>query len=439
MKSKNIYNSLKYGVLMVFGCVSAMSYAQNVISIEDAISISLKNNYDIRIAQNDAQVSKVNNTAGNAGMLPTVGVVGSGSYAVNNTTQKLAGGTENSYPNSASSSLSLGLQLNWTLFDGGKMFVTKSKLNEIQSLGEIQFKDNVLRTMFSVIAAYYDVVRQKQQLNSINEVLKYNQNRLEVAQAKYNSGSLIKSDLLQAKIDLNVSKENKINQEFAVKESLKTLNLALGRSGEEAIAVNDTIPLGFKVNKEDLVNKLNKSNTSILSLQKQIDVANLVLKENRSLYLPNLSLKGGYYLSQSTNSTGAILNTTSNGPQIGGSLTIPIYAAGETNRKVKVAKIQEESNELNLQITKLEINTTLISTLSDFENQEQLLKIETENNSLAKENMVISLERLKQGQTTSVEVHLAEENYAQSSARLVNFRYNLKMAETKIKQLVADL
>ena len=176
-----------------------------------------------------------------------------------------------------------------------------------------------------------------------------------------------------------------------------------------------------------------------MSLQKQIDVANLVLKENRSLYLPNLSLKGGYYLSQSTNSTGAILNTTSNGPQIGGSLTIPIYAAGETNRKVKVAKIQEESNELNLQITKLEINTTLISTLSDFENQEQLLKIETENNSLAKENMVISLERLKQGQTTSVEVHLAEENYAQSSARLVNFRYNLKMAETKIKQLVADL
>jgi len=439
MKYMKTYRVMKYCILIILGSASLLVNAQNALSIDDAINIALKKNYDIRIARNDAQVSKENNTPGNAGMLPTVGVVGSGSYAVNNTTQKLAGGTENSYPNSASSSLSLGLQLNWTLFDGGKMFVTKSKLNEIQSLGEIQFKDNVLRTMFSVIAAYYDVVRQKQQLNSINEVLNYNQNRLEVAQAKYNSGSLIKSDLLQAKIDLNVSKENKITQEFAVKESLKTLNLALGRSGEEVIAVNDTIPLGFKLNKEDLVNKLNKSNTSILSLQKQIDIANLVLKENRSLYLPNLSLKGGYYLSQSTSSTGAILNTTSNGPQIGGSLSIPIYAAGETNRKVKVAKIQEESNELSLQITKLEINTTLMNTLSDFENQEQLLKIETENNSLAKENMVISLERLKQGQTTSTEVHLAEENYAQSSARLVNFRYNLKMAETKIKQLVADL
>jgi len=94
---------------------------------------------------------------------------------------------------------------------------------------------------------------------------------------------------------------------------------------------------------------------------------------------------------------------------------------------------------LSLQKSKLEVNSLFLRTLSDFENQEQLLKIETENNDLAKENMVISLERLKQGQTTSVEVHLAEENYAQSSARLVNFRYNLKMAETKIKQLVADL
>jgi outer membrane protein len=439
MKFVNIYNLLKLSFLLNLCCVSQFTIAQNTLKIDDAIRIALNKNYDIQIAAKDAQVSVVNNTPGNAGMLPTVGIVGSGNYTLNNTTQKLVDGTENSYPNSTNSSLSLGVQLNWTIFDGGKMFVTKSKLNEIQSLGEIQFKDNVLRSMFSVIAAYYDVVRQKQQLNFTNEVLNYNQNRLEVAQAKYNAGSLIKSDLLQAKIDLNVSTENKINQEFTLKESLKTLNLALGQNSEEPIAVNDNIPLDFKPNKDDLISKLNKTNTSILSIQKQLDIAELVLKENRSLYLPNLSVKGGYYLSQSANSNGTILNSNNTGPQIGGSLSIPIYSAGETNRKVKVAKIQQESIELNLQSTKLQVNTLLMNTFTDFENQEQLLKIETENNGLAKENMLISLERLKQGETTSTEVHLAEENYAQSSTRLVNFRYNLKMAETRIKQLVSSL
>ena len=88
---------------------------------------------------------------------------------------------------------------------------------------------------------------------------------------------------------------------------------------------------------------------------------------------------------------------------------------------------------------KLQVNTLLFNTLTDFENQQQLLKIETENNQLTRENMQISFERLKHGQTTSTEVHLAEDNYVQSNTRLINFRYNLKMAETRLKQLVSEL
>ncbi len=430
--------NVKITLIFVLVCMTSLAVAQK-LTIEDAVSIALKNNFDILVAKNDASVSKVNNTPGNAGMLPTVGIVGTGNYSTSNTTQKLGSGTENNYPNYTSSSVSLGAQLNWTLYDGGKMFVTKSKLNEIQSLGEIQFKDKVLQTLFNVIAAYYDVVRQKQQLNSIYEVLSYNEDRVRVSQAGFNAGSLIKIDLLQAKIDLNVSIENKINQQFTVEESLKTLNLLLGRKADELIEINDSIPVNYTPDKADLQQKLNNSNTSILSFQKQIDIAELTLKENRSLYLPNLSFRGGYYFNQSSNSAGTVLSNNSLGPQIGGSLTVPIYSAGETKRKVTVAKIEAESAELDLQNIKLQVNTLFLNTLTDFENQQQLLKIETENNQLARENMQISFERLKHGQTTSTELHLAEENYAQSSTRLINFRYNLKLAETRLKQLVSAL
>ena len=127
------------------------------------------------------------------------------------------------------------------------------------------------------------------------------------------------------------------------------------------------------------------------------------------------------------------------GPQVGGTLVIPIYSAGETKRKVATAKLQTESAGYNLQNIKLQVKILLINTFTEFENQQKLLKIESENNLLAKENINISLERLKQGQTTSLEVHLAQEDYVQSSTRLINFRYNLKIAETKLKQLVSDL
>ena len=201
--------------------------------------------------------------------------------------------------------------------------------------------------------------------------------------------------------------------------------------------------LAVTPDKAGLLTKIDNSNTSILSAQKQIDIARLALKENRSLYLPNLDFKAGYYLSHTSNSAGSVSRNNSFGPQVGGTLTIPIYSAGETKRKVTTAKIQTESAELDLQSMKLQVNALLQNTLIEFENQQQLLKIETENNGLAKENLQISLDRLKHGQATSLEVHQAQENYVQSNTRLINFRYNLKMAETKTEtigfQLVNDL
>jgi Outer membrane protein len=430
---------MKKSLLLSFFALSALTNAQKKLTIDEAIGTALKNNFDILVASNDASIAKVNNTAGNAGMLPTFAITGSGNYGLSNTTQKLSSGTTNKYPDLSATTLSAGAQLNWNLFDGGKMFVTKSKLNEIQSLGEIQYKEKVLQTLYNLIAAYYDVVRQKQQLNSINEALSFNKERVTIAQAGMNAGSLVKTDLLQAKIDLNVTTENAINQQFAIDESLKTLNVLLGGKAGDSFDTTDSIPLNYSPDKADLFQKIERANTNILNLQKQINIAQLALKENKSLLLPTLSMKAGYYASQAINSNGPILQNSSLGPQIGGTLVVPIYSAGETKRKMATAKIQVESAQLDLDNAKLQVNTELQNTLTDFENQQKLLKIETENNELARENIQISMDRLKHGQTNSLEVHQAQESYVQSSTRLINFRYNLKIAETKLKQMVSEL
>ena len=424
-------------ILLAFLCT--IVHAQKAITVDDAISIALKNNFDILVSRNDADVAKVNNTAGNAGMLPTVAITGTGNYGLNNTTQKLSSGTENNYNSVSTTALSAGAQLNWNLFDGGKMFVAKNKLNEIQALGEIQYKDKVMQTLFEVIAAYYDVVKQKQQLNSINEALNYNRDRVTIAQAGFNAGSMLKSDLLQARMDLNLTTESRINQQFAIEAGLKYLNQLLGKSAEEQLSIVDSIPLNYSPDKADLFQKLNSSNTSILSFQKQIDIAQLALKESRTAYLPTFSLKAGYYASQTVNSAGSTLRNSSLGPQIGGTLVVPIYSAGENKRKENVARIQAKTAEYDFQNIKLQVNTQLQNTLTEFENQQELLKIETENNELAKENLQISIDRLKHGQTTSLEVRRAQDDYVQSSTRLINFRYALKLAETKLKQMVSIL
>jgi len=424
-------------ILLIVSCTVAN--AQKVFTIDEAVKIALKNNFDILVSQNEVNITKINNTAGNAGMLPTLELTGSINAGVDKVEHKLSDGTINRNPALSSTTVNTGAQLSWTLFDGGKMFVTKSKLNEIQALGEIDYKNKVFQTLYNVIITYYDVVRQKQQLKSINESLKYNRERVAIAQAGYNAGTLYKSDLLMAKIDLNVSSENAIIQQFAIDAALKSLNYYLGQKTNTILEISDSIPIIYTFDKNNLLEKLNTSNTDILSYQKQIEIAQLSLKENKSNYLPKLDIKTGYYLSQSNNSQGAILNNFSTGPQITGMVNIPIYNGGENKRRVSMAKALVQSSEYELQNMKLQIETIFENTITEFEYQQRMLKIEKENNELTNENIKISIERLRLGQTTALEVRLAQEDYVQSCTRLINFQYNLKVAETKLKQLVSAL
>jgi outer membrane protein len=425
-------------VILLTGAVIPLR-GQALLTADDAVRIALEKNYDIRIARNDADIARLNNTPGNAGMLPGIQMNGTGNYAINNANVTFATGTEKQIPSAVSSSLSAGTQLTWKLFDGGKMFVTKNKLAEIQALGEIQYRDRVLQTLYGVISAYYDVVRQEQQLASMKEIIDFNEEQVTIARAGFEAGSLIKSDLLQARIDLNVAKENAINQQFAIDAARKTLNGLLGRDPNEAFEVADSIPLDYHPDRQRILQQADSANTTLMAFRKQIDIAKLSLKEFHSGYLPQLNVSGGYYFSRSGNAAGSVVSSQIFGPQFGGTLSIPIFSAGENRRKTATARLDLLSAEYDLSNVKLQVNTELGNALTSFANQQQLLQIEKENNELAREDLNISMERLRLGQTTTLEVHLAKENYVLSCTRLTNFEYNLKIAETRLKQLVSQL
>lgn len=423
-------------LVLVF--LASSLFAQSTLTLEDAVDTALKNNFDIRISRNASGIAQANNTAGNAGMLPTVSFNGSVAGALNAQHQESSSGAlTNTSPSILAGNA--GVELSWTLYDGGKMFVTRQKLREATQLGELQFREKVQQTLYEVVAAYYDLIRLKQQLRSVLQTIRYNQERVTIAQTGFNAGSLSKLDLLQTKIDLNEVLETSISQEFAIREGKRALNALLARDTETPVVVSDTIPSGFLSDKETLFSKLNSSNASVLAFQKQLEVNRLALKETKSNFLPRIDFNAGYYLSQSTNSTSTVRLNRNLGPEIRGSLSIPIYQAGESKRLQKVAELNFQSAESDLENIRLQMNLALQNTLNDFDNQKALLKIEEENNLLAKEYLEISIQRLRLGQTNSLEVHLAQEKFINSNTRLINYRFGLKLAETKLRQLVAGL
>jgi outer membrane protein len=423
--------------LFLFILFFAGIQAQQLLSSDDAVRLALKNNFDILVAKNDAEITKINNTAGNAGMLPNLAVTASDDYSMNTINQEVSSGSPS--PSTNTNLFNSGVELNWTLFDGGKMFVTKNKLNEIQTMGEIQYKDRVLQTVYDVIVAYFDIVRQKQQLVSVDEVINSNTERVTILKTSFEAGLSPKTNLLQAQIDLNVYKELAINQQATIIASKRNLNQLLSRDAAVDFEVIDSIPINYKLDELELSQKLDTNNTSILLLKKQVDIANLELKEYKTQLLPKLSFSAGYGLMQSNNTAGNLLMNQIYGPRIGGTISIPLYQSGNVHRQIESAKIQLQSTEYDLENIRIQVNTELQNMFTDFENQQQLLEIEKSNTALAKENLDISMQRLRYGQTTSLELHQAQESYVSSQTRLINFEYNLKVTETKIKQLLATL
>jgi len=432
-------NGMKKLLLIILSFSVIVAEAQKRITIEEAIEIALKNNYDIQISKNDVEIAKTNNTAGNAGMLPEIGISGSANYALKDVSQTLSDGDVNNYSGRGTTTLSAGAELNWTLFDGGRMFIEKRRLNEVESMGEIKFKEIVLNKISEVVAAYYNVIKQKQQLNSIKETINVNLERVKIAQAGINAGTLNKTDLLQAKIDLNVNKENALTQEVAIANGLRQLALLLAIDNNTSIDVSDTISTDYQPDKEELQNKIFSSNPDVMMYGKLLDIEKLMLKESYSTQLPRINFTAGYSISSISNSKSDPLLNQSLGPQIGGSVYIPVFQAGELKRKISLSKIGVEAAQLDFENIKLRVNTELSNAFDSFNNSRELMEIEKENFQLAKENLDICMQRMSLGESTSLEVRQAQQDYEQSATRLINFQYNLKLAETKLKQLMGDL
>jgi outer membrane protein TolC len=430
---------LRYTLFLLLAEWSLSGKAQCALSANEAVQLALKNNYDILIALTATNIAQANNTPGNAGMLPAVSLNGSGTYAAGEVRQKQADGSSKTYSDAVSKTTQAGVELNWTLFDGGKMFLAKNRLKQAEALGEIRFRQTVLESVSNVLAAYYDKVRQQQQLEAIQKVIAVNEDRVKILQTGFNTGVTAKNNLLQAQIDLNVNRENAIQQQLAIVESHRELCRLLAVNPDSCFfSLTDSILTAYVPDSSALAQKIFANNPELLALQHEEEMARLLSRESSREWMPQLGLNAGYGFQKSYNSTSSTKETQSLRPQLGWNISVPLYQGGNITRQNKITRMQHQTATYNLQNARLTVSVQLRNALTDFRNQQALLSIEKENASLARENMEIALQRLRFGQSTSLEVRQAQDSYQASLTRLTNFSYNLKMAEIKLKVLAGE-
>ncbi len=414
---------------------SFSSFSQDTLTIEQAIEIALKNNHYILLSKNDASIAENNFTPGNAGMLPQLNFNAGGSWASNNVRQELSNGNIIAKPNAGSTGINSGIALTWTLFDGMKMFSTYDKLSEMSAQSEEQLKIQIENTVSKVMNQYYLIVKQNQLVKSLESDLALYTERVNIAQTKFNIGSAAKTELLQAKVDMNEVRSNYLNQQNILNDYKLTLNQTLARPVETTFEVSNNISLSYHPKLEELKKTVLDSNHLLRYYQKNIRVNELMLKENQSNYLPRLVANANYNFTQNKNQAGFILLNQNLGLNTGLTLSWNIFNGGNDARQIQNSKLSIQNSQLLFEENKSVIELSLLKAYLAYNNSKEILKLEEENFLLAKENINIALERFRLGSSSTLELKAAQKSYEDAQVRLVNARYNAKTNEIELMRL----
>lgn len=411
----------------------------SVFTANDVINIAVKENLDIQIAQSDVEIAKINNNWGNAGMFPTIAAQATNTEAVSNLNQKLNNGNSIQRNNVANNSLNANLNLSWRIYNGMRIRSTKERFEIIERMGNIAFKQQVDQVIFDVLSVYFNLVRLNKQVNSTLAIIDFSKERVKIAETRFNVGSGTKTDMLQAKIDLNaqeVSLQNIFRQIAATKASLNNL---LKRNPSQPIYAKEEQFRIPSINLEDVFKKIDEQNFQMLMAQQtKLNLAN----DRKIIYsqkLPTLTLNSAAFLNRTISTAGLFLTNQTYGPNVGLTLGVPIFQSNINKTQLRANTVQQKQQNLEIEALRARIQRDLYIAHQEYQNAIEAAKVEEINVKLAEENNKISTERFRKLQSNSIELRQAQLSLNEAQDRYINAQYRAHIAATSILFIIGEI
>ncbi|OBX27295.1 outer membrane protein TolC [Gelidibacter algens] len=421
------------------GMLSFQTSAQELLTLEEAVEITLQNNYEIRLAQNDLKVDSLGVSIGFAGMLPRVFAEANTNNSTQNISQTRSDGTVRELDNAKNNNLNYGVGLDWTIFDGLGMFARYDQLKELEKLGKAQLQNTLLNRVSVVMITYYDLVQQQQQLTALDSTLVISQQRVHLADNRFSIGKASKLEVLNAKVDLNTDKTLQIRQNELYENTKIRLNEIMARDTNINFRVKDEVLIANNLQLAELERLATIQNPELQAQLINKRISELELKQIKGNRYPRISATTGYNFSDSESSLGFTTKNIAQGWNYGFAASIDIFNGSIQNRNEKIAKLQIENSSLVIDQQIQTIKSQLYVAFQTYLTNLSLIELETNNEDIAKENLDITLSKYKIGTIPTIEFRTAQLNYINATLRLSNALYQAKLSEITLKQLAGNL
>ena len=429
---------IKFILLVNIGLLlNNYGFSQELISLEKALSMTLKENIDVKIKTNELDQIRNYEKVGALGTLPRIILNGSVSSSNGNSSLEFATDNFPAIENARSESKSINgnVGISYNVFNGLGSIYTYQKLKKQRNLKSVELSIQIEQVLLKTAKEYFDIAYLQENYKIVKELLvvsKERYNRIKVLNEFGNASNL---DLLSAEIDLNNDSINLMNVEFDLLDAKNQLNITLNRDLLYDFVVEDKVEINRNLSYSDLNRETQNNNNNILLGQYVLDASKKDKKINTLSILPNIDISAQYGFSKIESNTNIVLDQSTLGLTNFINFSWDIFDALAKNKITKNSKLQIESNKLELSAIKKEIQQQFDASYKLYQNNINLIDLREKNLLTSEKFFAISKEQFYQGQLSSNDFRQAQIDLSISKNVLNQTLYNAKIAELNLYRL----
>ena len=438
--------------------------AGQTLSLEDCVSIALNNSPQLKIYENQRDISKTQVNLAKTDYAPTFGI-GTGyntTYADSNNND----------------AYSVDVSVRQLLYNFGKTGakIKMQKLN-LES-AEFNMENAIIDTVYNVKMAYYEVLAAKASKDVCVQNVNINEREFNRTKAFFEEGMKSKIDLVNAEVNLSDAKIQLVNAENAYQAALIRLNNSMFVAGapdyqikntesfnietptvevdldfvtkvEDIDALSETAPAKYEmqvekqdlltdyvfapyeISMEDAIKKAYENRPDLKALTATVGAMEESLKYYKREYLPELTAKAGYTFREA--------NTYGNNSfNISAGLDIAALNPFATKYKIDEAKLQVELAQNNVELLKQNIFFEVQDAYVNMQQIEKRIPLLATKVRQALENYQLADGRYEVGLGNFLELQDAKNNYNNAQLSFVQAVFQYNTARVKVEKAMGE-
>ncbi|MEO1050530.1 MAG: TolC family protein [Bacteroidota bacterium] len=434
-----------YTLLSLFLVTQVKGQVKEELTLEDAISLALKNNQALKIEQRRVDIATNNVFAGNAGLVPTITLIGNASYQNNDTDVVIRTFAENppivavNDGSAATTTYSTVVQADYVLLGGFSGRFQYKLLQDQKDMAYYQQQAMINRTIVTVSDLFLEIAKLQSQEELLQKNVKIGEERLVKVQDQFQFGKVTGLAVLRAKTDLNQDRSALDNVLVAKNNLKRDLNFLIGLEAEKRyrVSVSYTPPAGLAI--DELKAQVKTNNPDIQLGAKGVELANNQFRLSTTRRLPTVNAFANYGYFNQENDLQQLAEIQTLGYTVGFGVRYNLFNGGKTSRNIQSAKLNREISEFQNDQTEDRVLAEAVKELNNLTLLKDQLQREEENIETFRESYSRTEERFYNGKVASLDLRDAQNALLNAEITINNLKADIMKSSLRLEALKGSI